>query len=61
MLTYVAKFNSETGAFEYDKMTEHFYACSDPHRPGPSGEGDRTREKREEERHEPKKAFRDEK
>ena len=28
-------------------LTEHFYTCLDPHRPGPSGEGDRTREKRE--------------
>ena len=31
-------------------MTEHFYACSDPDRPGPSGGVDRTREKREGER-----------
>ena len=33
--------------------------CLDPHRPGPSGEGGRTRarEKREGERHEPKKVF----
>lgn len=38
-------------------MTEHFYRCSDPYRPGPSGEGDRTREKREGERHEPKTPF----
>jgi len=42
-------------------VTEHFYACSDPYRPGPSGEGDRTREKREGERFVPKKTFRDEK
>ena len=51
----------ERTRFARDVLTEHFYACSDPHHPGPSGEGDRTREKREGERHEPKKAFRDEK